>query len=100
MMVVFDKTNVSRGTRLLDVGCGTGMAAQLAAKLGALVTSIDTSLAYLRVLSASHLHFSLVAARLTRGRRYLLPRVEPECVFTARGVDAQTCLLPGPCHDE
>jgi len=41
--VVFDKTNVGRGTRLLDVGCGTGMAAQLATKLGALVTGLDTS---------------------------------------------------------
>ena len=41
--VVFDKTNVGRGTRLLDVGCGTGMAAQLAAKLGALVTGLDAS---------------------------------------------------------
>ena len=41
--VVLDKTNVSRGTRLLDVGCGTGMAAQLAAKLGADVIGIDAS---------------------------------------------------------
>jgi ubiquinone/menaquinone biosynthesis C-methylase UbiE len=41
--VVLDKTNVGRGTRLLDVGCGTGMAAQLAAKLGADVTGIDAS---------------------------------------------------------
>lgn len=38
--VVLDKTNVGRGTRLLDIGCGTGMAAQLAAKLGAAVTGI------------------------------------------------------------
>ena len=41
--VVLDKTNVGRGTRLLDVGCGTGMAAQLAAKLGALVNGLDAS---------------------------------------------------------
>jgi 2-polyprenyl-3-methyl-5-hydroxy-6-metoxy-1,4-benzoquinol methylase len=41
--VVFDKTNVGRGTRLLDIGCGTGMAAQLAAKLGAIVTGLDAS---------------------------------------------------------
>lgn len=41
--IVLDKTNVSRGTRLLDVGCGTGMAAQLAAQLGADVTGIDAS---------------------------------------------------------
>jgi SAM-dependent methyltransferase len=41
--VVLDKTNVGRGTRLLDVGCGTGMAAQLAALLGADVTGLDAS---------------------------------------------------------
>lgn len=41
--VVLDKTNVSRGTCLLDVGCGTGMAAQLAAQLGADVTGLDAS---------------------------------------------------------
>ena len=41
--IVFDKTNVSRGTRLLDVGCGPGLAAQLAAKLGASVTGLDAS---------------------------------------------------------
>lgn len=41
--VVLDKTNVGRGTRLLDIGCGTGMAVHLAAKLGALVTGIDAS---------------------------------------------------------
>jgi SAM-dependent methyltransferase len=41
--IVLDKTNVGRGTRLLDVGCGTGMAAQLAAQLGAQVTGLDAS---------------------------------------------------------
>lgn len=41
--VVLDKTNVGRETRLLDIGCGTGMAAQLAAKLGAHVTGLDAS---------------------------------------------------------
>jgi 2-polyprenyl-3-methyl-5-hydroxy-6-metoxy-1,4-benzoquinol methylase len=47
--VVFDKTNVGRGTRLLDVGCGTGMATQLAAKLGALITGLDASEAELAI---------------------------------------------------
>ncbi len=47
--VVLDKTNVRRGTRLLDVGCGTGMAAQLAAKLGANVAGIDASEAELAI---------------------------------------------------
>ena len=41
--VVFDLTNVGRETRLLDVGCGTGLAAQLAAQLGALVSGLDAS---------------------------------------------------------
>jgi SAM-dependent methyltransferase len=41
--VVLEQTNVSRGTRLLDIGCGTGMAAQLAAELGAEVTGLDAS---------------------------------------------------------
>ena len=45
--VVLDKTNVSRGTRLLDVGRGTGMATQLAAQLGAHVTGLDASKAEL-----------------------------------------------------
>jgi SAM-dependent methyltransferase len=41
--VVFDRTNVGRGTRLLDIGCGTGLAAQLAAQLGAHVSGLDAS---------------------------------------------------------
>jgi 2-polyprenyl-3-methyl-5-hydroxy-6-metoxy-1,4-benzoquinol methylase len=41
--VIFDQTNVGKGTRLLDVGCGTGMAAQLASKLGADVSGLDAS---------------------------------------------------------
>ena len=41
--VVLDQTNVGRETRLLDIGCGTGMAAQLAAMRGARVWGLDAS---------------------------------------------------------
>jgi len=51
--VVFDKTNVGRGTCLLDIGCGTGMAAQLAAKLGAEVAGLDASEAELVIARES-----------------------------------------------
>jgi 2-polyprenyl-3-methyl-5-hydroxy-6-metoxy-1,4-benzoquinol methylase len=47
--VVFDKTNIRRGTRLLDVGCGAGLAAQLAAQLGAQVAGIDASAALIEI---------------------------------------------------
>jgi SAM-dependent methyltransferase len=53
--VVLDKTNVGRGTCLLDIGCGTGMAAQLAAKLGALVTGLVASEAEL-VIARERVH--------------------------------------------
>ncbi len=38
--VVFERLKVGRGTRLLDVGCGAGLAAQLAAKRGAQVAGV------------------------------------------------------------
>lgn len=47
--VVLDQANVGRGTRLLDIGCGTGMAAQLAAKLGAEVAGLDAAEAALAI---------------------------------------------------
>ncbi len=37
----FDRLGVQRGTRLLDVGCGSGQIALLAAKAGADVTGCD-----------------------------------------------------------
>jgi SAM-dependent methyltransferase len=40
---VFEQTGVGVNTRLLDVGCGTGLAAQLAARLGARVSGIDAA---------------------------------------------------------
>lgn len=46
---VFDKAVVGSETRLLDAGCGAGMALCLAAELGATVSGIDASAALLEV---------------------------------------------------
>ena len=46
---VFDRLGVSRGTRMLDVGCGAGLAAQLAAQLGAEVSGIDAAPAFVEI---------------------------------------------------
>lgn len=40
---VFDEVVVGVGTRLLDVGCGPGLAAHLAAKRGARVSGLDAA---------------------------------------------------------
>jgi SAM-dependent methyltransferase len=40
---VFGRTGVKAGTRVLDVGCGAGLAAQMAAALGAKVSAIDAA---------------------------------------------------------
>jgi SAM-dependent methyltransferase len=41
--VVFDHLGLKQGSRYLDVGCGTGLALQLAARRGAQVSGIDAS---------------------------------------------------------
>lgn len=46
---VLRRTNVGEGTGYLDVGCGSGMAAQLAANLGADVSGIDASQDLLKI---------------------------------------------------
>ena len=46
---VFDRLGVSRGTRLLDVGCGAGLAAQLASQLGSQVSGIDAAPAFVEI---------------------------------------------------
>lgn len=46
---VFDRLGVSHGTRLLDVGCGAGLAAQLAAEFGAQVSGIDAASAFIEI---------------------------------------------------
>jgi SAM-dependent methyltransferase len=45
----FDAIGITDGTRLLDAGCGAGLAAQLAAKRGAIVSGFDASAELLRV---------------------------------------------------
>jgi SAM-dependent methyltransferase len=45
----FRRTGVKPGTRYLDVGCGAGMAAQMASVLGAQVSGIDASEALLAI---------------------------------------------------
>lgn len=46
---VLERTRVKSGTRYLDVGCGAGMAAQIAAAHGALVSGIDAAEALLDI---------------------------------------------------
>jgi SAM-dependent methyltransferase len=46
---VLDRTQVTSGTRYLDVGCGAGMAAQIAASRGARVSGIDAAAALLDI---------------------------------------------------
>jgi SAM-dependent methyltransferase len=46
---VLDRTEVGPGTQYLDVGCGSGMAAQIAAARGAKVSGIDAAQALLNI---------------------------------------------------
>lgn len=46
---VLSRTKVASGTRLLDVGCGAGMALRMATELGAIVTGIDASESLLEI---------------------------------------------------
>jgi trans-aconitate methyltransferase len=46
---VFDRLGLTAGTCLLDVGCGAGLAAQLAASRGARVWGLDASAAMLEI---------------------------------------------------
>jgi SAM-dependent methyltransferase len=46
---VFDETRVGAGTRLLDVGCGPGLAVQIAAQRGAWVSGLDAAEASLTI---------------------------------------------------
>jgi SAM-dependent methyltransferase len=50
--VIFDQLNVGEGARLLDIACGSGLAAQIAARRGAAVTGIDASDALVTIARA------------------------------------------------
>src|SRR5947209_382152 len=41
--LLFDRLEVKSGVRLLDIACGSGFAAQLAARRGAIVTGLDAA---------------------------------------------------------
>ncbi|SLN53300.1 class I SAM-dependent methyltransferase [Roseisalinus antarcticus] len=63
---VFDRGVVGSGTRLLDAGCGAGMALELAADLGASVSGIDASAALLKIARDRLPGVSLVQGDLER----------------------------------
>jgi SAM-dependent methyltransferase len=65
---VFDKVPVGSATRLLDAGCGAGMAMRLAADLGAEVAGIDASAGLLEIARDR-----LPGAHLERGDLEALP---------------------------
>lgn len=65
---VFDRAPVGSETRLLDAGCGAGLALQLAADLGAEVAGIDASAGLLEVARDR-----LPGARLEHGDLEVLP---------------------------
>lgn len=65
---VFDKAPVGSETRLLDAGCGAGMALRLAADLGAEVAGVDASAGLLEVARDR-----LPRARLEQGDLEVLP---------------------------
>jgi SAM-dependent methyltransferase len=50
--VIFGQLGIGEGTRLLDIACGSGFAAQLAARRGGVVTGIDASEALVQIARA------------------------------------------------
>jgi SAM-dependent methyltransferase len=65
---VFDAATVGAGTRVLDAGCGSGLALQLAERRGAAVTGLDASAGLLAVAQTR-----LAAADLRHGDLEQLP---------------------------
>jgi SAM-dependent methyltransferase len=50
--VIFDQLGIGEGARLLDIACGSGFAARLAARRGGVVTGIDASEALIQIARA------------------------------------------------
>ncbi len=50
--VIFDQLGIGEGARLLDIACGSGFAAQIAARRGGVVTGIDASEALVQIARA------------------------------------------------
>ena len=50
--VILDQHGIGEGARLLDIACGSGFAAQLAARRGGVVTGIDASEALIQIARA------------------------------------------------
>jgi ubiquinone/menaquinone biosynthesis C-methylase UbiE len=57
--LAIDLTHVNRGDRVVDIGCGPGVAARLSAQRGAIVIGIDPALVMLRVASRADRHRSV-----------------------------------------
>ena len=66
---LFDRAGVGPGTRLLDIACGSGYAASVAAGRGATVAGLDASEALIAIARAR-----TPSARLP-GRRHVRPAV-------------------------
>ena len=50
--VIFDQLGAGEGVRVLDIACGSGLAAQIAARRGAVLTGIDASQALVSIARA------------------------------------------------
>ena len=57
--LAIDLTNLNRGDRVADIGCGPGVAARLSAERGAIVTGIDPAPVMLRAASKADRHHSV-----------------------------------------
>ena len=77
----FDQLGDVRGKRILDLGCGHGMASVVLARRGAVVTACDLSLGYVREARAR--------AGAARAGRRMRAMVLVASLFAARAASAQ-----------